>query len=153
MGTGNWRIFTKQRLIPPGEGCSEVGPAAIVMEAAGSRAGAGEWHCCHPVTLRAPVLTPLTLPDMQICFKILNIYFQTKSFIQMFYTMINISKDCAINRFVSTYQHFRTTHGQFNISLTFKLMKTFFYYIWLETWDFQMPKKCYGINRNGRPYW
>ena len=32
LGFGHSRIFTKQRLIPPGEGCSEVGPAAIVME-------------------------------------------------------------------------------------------------------------------------
>ena len=42
LGFGHSRIFTKQRLIPPGEGCSEVGPAAIVMKAAGSGAGAGE---------------------------------------------------------------------------------------------------------------
>ena len=60
LGLGTWEYL--QRLIPPGEGCSEVGPAAIVMEAAGSGAGAGEWHCCHPVTLRAPVLTPPDTP-------------------------------------------------------------------------------------------
>ena len=75
----------------------------------------------------------------------------------MFYTMINIIKGWAI---IVLFQRTNTT-GQFNISLigflmTFKLMKTLFKLRFITfdlDCDFQMPKKCYGINGNDRPYW